>query len=236
MNALRVSLVVLVVSGAIAGCTGKSERRLTGPARDSMADRSTVAEARWLSGDEEVRTAAARAAKSPLVERAAADVVAGQHAGFLPSGVVAAVGTMTDGSSVRLTILPYQYAADSTHAAYVALIEVNATVQAQTFELIRHRKPDLLERGFERVNSGENGLWIREGFTYVPTSNGIVRRSPERVNWQRFGACFVPLADRLLGEAEAACGEMGNFPGCRIIGAGVALASAAIFCAFLAAK
>jgi len=237
MKVLHASLIVLVVAGTVAGCTTrKGTQRITGPAVPIEPALSDVADARLLSQPEEVQAAAARAARSPLVQRAALDIVSGTHAAFLPSGVLGAIGLMKDGSHVRITLLPFQDGADSTHACYVVLLEVNASVQAQTFELIRHREPDLIARGYERVNGGAHGLWLRDGFTYVPTSTGIAKRSPERINWARFSACFVPLADQLISEVNGTCSSMGSFPACRVIGTTAAIVGAAIYCGFMASK
>jgi hypothetical protein len=239
MYQFRVSLIVLAAAIGIVGCTNRTEHRLTAPGKTPADDSSgsitsDIAEARWITGDDDVRSAAQRAGKSPLVQRAAADVSAGMRVAFMPSGVVAAVGRMKDGRSVRVTILPYQYANDSTRAAYVAMLEVNADIEVQTFELLRHREAGLPARGFAPVNSGANGIWIREGSAYVPTSEGIAKRSAERFNWARFGTCMIPTADLFLNQAHETCHEMGSFPGCVAFGSGIAMLGAIIYCALVA--
>src|SRR6267142_4324900 len=100
--------------------------------------------------------------------------------------------------------------------------------------MIRNERPGPDEADFERVNSGEHGLWMRSGPTYVQTVAGVTRRAPEKFNFQKFAWCFMPLADRSLGAVHDVCDKMGNFPGCITYGSGIALAAAAIYCAYVA--
>jgi hypothetical protein len=62
----------------------------------------------------------------------------------------------------------------------------------------------------------------------------VARRAPEKFNFQKFAWCFMPLADRALGAAHDVCDKMGNFPGCITYGSGIAMAAAAIYCAWAA--
>ncbi len=148
-------------------------------------------------------------------------------------GVVGAAGVSKGGDQVRITLLPYQYSDDMHRAVYFALIEVNGVARVESFELMRNERPDPASTDFERVNDGEHGLWIRSGPTYVQAATGIVRRAPERFNWAKFGTCFIPLADRLLGQVGEACHSMGDFPGCVSVGSGAALLGAALYCAYV---
>jgi hypothetical protein len=195
---------------------------------------SDIKDARWITGDEELREATARAAKSPIMQRAVLDGASDPRLGFLRSGVVGAVGTAQDGTRIRFTLLPYQYNDDGNHAVYFALVEVGGASHVESFELIRNRRPGPEEPGFEGVNSGEHGLWMRPGPTYVQSSAGIVRRAPEKFNFAKFGACFIPLADRMLGAVRDGCHSMGDFPGCVTIGSTAVIAGAAIYCAYMA--
>ena len=153
---------------------------------------------------------------------------------LLRSGVIAAVGTTNGGDQVRVTLLPYQYADDQNQARYFALYEVNGQARVESFDLIRNRRPGPGEEGFIRVNSGEHGLWMRARWTYTQATTGLANRAPERFNFVKFGACFVATAERALGAVRGGCSSMGDFPGCVAVGSTVALAGAAVYCAWMA--
>ena len=216
------------------GCTKQGSRRVTDPAPRPDPGLTEFKDARWVTAPDELREEEARAARSPLMARAVQDQASDPRLSLLRSGMIGAAGTAKDGSQVRITLLPYQYSDDLNRAVYFALIEVNGVAHVESFELIRNEKPGPTETDFERVNSGEHGLWIRSGPTYIQAANGIARRGPERFNWAKFGTCFVPTADRLLGEVHEACNSMGNFPGCVTGGSGAALLGAALYCAAVA--
>jgi hypothetical protein len=228
MKSLRMVLAVLVLMLAWSGCTKQDSHRVTDPV--PRPNSPEIKEGRWITAGEETRDATARAAKSPLMVRAVQENGADPRLGFVRESVVGAIGTASDGSAVRFTILPYQFNDDLDHATYFALVEAKGTSHVETFELIRNRRPT--EEGFERVNSGEHGVWMRSGPTYTTSPSGIVRRAPERFNFAKFGACFVPLADRLLGAVHETCHSMGDFPGCTTFGSAGAIAGAALYCAW----
>ena len=236
MKRLEILLIVSTLAAGLSGCTKQGAHRVTDPAPAPQPSLSDVSEAHWITGDGEIREAAARAVKSPLMERALADGAADPRLGLLRTGIVGAMGTMVDGRRVRITILPYQYRDDQAHALYFVLLEANAMAQVQTFQLVRRRDPSLLEAGFQPINSGQNSLWIKEGAVYTSSPAGIVVRAPERFNWARFGVCFIPLADMLLRHVDDACNSMGNFPGCVTVGSGAAILGAALYCAIQAFK
>ena len=229
MQRLTKSLVVSALAIAAFGCTKQGAQRVTDPSPGARP--GIVKEARWITSQDEIRDATARASKSPLMLRAVQDGASDPGLALLRGGVVGAIGTMQDGTPVRFTVLPYQYSDDLNHAAYFALVEVNGVPRVESFELIRNRRPSLSESGFERVNSGEHGLWMKQGPTYVQSKTGIVLRAPERFNLAKFGLCFIPLADHLLGEVNEGCHSMGDFPGCVSIGSTAAILGAAIYCA-----
>lgn len=227
-----VALASLAASGlVIPGCTKDRARKVAGPTTLSVED---FKDARLITGDSELREAAARASRSPLVARAALDQVADPRLSLLPSGVVAAVGTAPDGSVVRMTLLPYQFNDDPDRARYLVLLESGGNTRVESFEMFRNRKPTASESDFERVNGGDHGLWLRSGPVYVQTQSGIARMAPERFNWTKFAWCFMPVADKLIGAVEEGCNSMGSFPGCVSVGSTAAIAGAAIYCAFVA--
>ena len=234
MKGFRIFLAVLVLASVAPGCTKQGSQRVTDPVPRAEPGLSEMKEARWITGAEEIREVAARAAKSPIMLRAIQDGASDPRLGLLRNGIVAAVGMAQDGSAVRFTVLPYQYNDDTNHAVYFALLERNGSSRVESFELIRNRRPGPLEQGFEPVNSGEHGLWMRSGPTYVQSATGVVRRAPERFNFAKFGTCFIPLADRMLGLVNESCHSMGDFPGCTSIGSSVAIAGAALYCAYVA--
>ena len=226
-----VALVSLAASGLVVpGCTKDRARHVAGPTTLTVDD---FKDARLITGEAELREAATRASRSPLVARAALDQVADPRLSLLPSGVLGAVGTAPDGSVVRMTLLPYQFSDDPNRARYLVLLESGGKTKVESFEMFRNRKPTASESDFERVNGGDHGLWLRSGPVYVQTPSGIARMAPEKFNWTKFAWCFMPLADRLVGAVEEGCGSMGNFPGCVSVGAAAAIAGAAIYCAFV---
>lgn len=234
MKSLRILPTVAAVSLAaalvISGCGEQRAKRVAAPTTLSVED---FKDAHWLTSPEELRQATAGAAKSPLMARAVLDQASDPRLSLLASGVISALGTAPDGSVVRMTLLPYQYSDDPDHAMYFALLESRGKTRVESFEMFRNRKPTPSESGFERVNGGDHGIWLRNGPVYVQTQSGVARMAPEKFNWQKFAWCFMPLADKLVGAVEDGCGSMGNFPGCVSVGSGMALAGAAIYCAFV---
>jgi hypothetical protein len=235
----RFTLFLVVPALAIAalvvtpGCSKQGVQRVAAPAQGP--DPSIEFESsRWITAESELRAAAARAAKSPVMTQAVQEQASDPRLSLLQSGIMGAAGVMKNGSQVQVTLLPYQYLDDANHAVYFVMIEVNGEAHVQSFELMRHEKPAASETGFERVNDGDRGLWLREGAMYVPAQNGVVRRAPEKFNFARFGACFIPLADRLVGGVEEGCHSMGDFPGCVAVGTSAAVLGAALYCGFAA--
>jgi hypothetical protein len=225
--AVAVAIAALVISG----CGKERARRITAPTTTLRVE--DFKDARWITSPEELRQATAGAAKSPLMARAVLDQASDPRLSLLAGGVISALGTAPDGSVVRMTLLPYQYSDDPDHAMYFALLDSGGKTRVESFEMFRNRKPTPSEAEFERVNGGDHGLWLRNGPVYVQTPSGIARMAPEKFNWQKFAWCFMPLADKLIGAVEDGCGSMGNFPGCVSMGSGMALAGAAIYCAFV---
>ena len=238
MKRFRILLAAVALASLTAfalvmpGCTRQGSRRVTDPGSRPDAGLAEFSNARWITAPDEVREETARAARSPLVARAVLEQASDPRLALLRSGVMGAAGVAKDGSQVRITLLPYQYSDNQNRAVYLALIEVNGVPHVDSFELIRNGRPGPNETDFERVNSGEHGLWIRGGPTYTQASTGVVRRGPERFNFAKFGACFIPLADRLLGEVHEGCHSMGDFPGCVSIGSSAAILGAALYCAY----
>ena len=216
------------------GCSKQGAKRIAAPAPRPDPGVTEFRDARWITAPEELREAMAGAGQSPLVTRAVQDEASDPRFALLTSGVIGATGTSQAGTQVRITLLPYQDGEDSNHAFYFALIEVNGVGHVESFELMRNEKPGPEESGYVRVNDGEHGVWLRGRPTYVQALSGVIRRAPERFNYQKFAWCFVPTADLALGAVNDACDKMGNFPGCVTWGSGLALAGAAAYCAYVA--
>jgi len=216
------------------GCSKQGVQRVAALATGPDPSLIEFQSSRWITAESELRAATARAAKSPVMTQAVLEQASDPRLSLLQSGIMGAAGVMKNGSQVQVTLLPYQYLDDANHAVYFVMIEVNGEAHVQSFELMRNEKPGASETGFERVNDGDRGLWLREGPTYLPAQNGVVRRAPEKFNWARFATCFVPLADRLVGGVEEGCHSMGDFPGCVAIGTGAALLGAGLYCGFAA--
>jgi hypothetical protein len=171
-----------------------------------------------------------------MMQRAVQEGASDPRLALHRSGIVGAIGTARDESRVRFTLLPYQYSDDANHAVYFVLVEGSGSAHVESFELIRNRRPGPGEDGFEQVNSGAHGLWMRPGPTYIASATGAVHRAPERFNFAKFGTCFLPLADRLLGAVREGCRSMGDFPGCVTIGSTAVIAGAGIYCAYVASR
>jgi len=214
---------------AVMGCGRERAKHLTAPRTLSIED---FKDARWVTDPDELSRMATGAAKSPLMARAVLDETSDVRLALHPNGIIGAVGTAPDGSAVRMTLLPYQYSDDSDRAMYFALLESGGKTRVESFEMLRNRKPASSESGFLAVNGARHGLWMRSGPLYEETPRGIVRMAPERVQWGRFAACFIPMVDSMLGYMTSRCEEMGDFPHCHIIGVAVAIAMSAIYCAW----
>jgi hypothetical protein len=234
MKVFKICLAVFLLAAASSGCTKQGSQRVTDPTPIPRPGMPQIREGRWITVESEIREVAARAAKSPLMERAIAEGVDDPRLSLLRSGIVGAVGTGEDGTTVRFTVLPYQYSDDITHARYFALVERGGASRVESFELIRNRHPHPDEVGFEQVNGGEHGLWMKIGPSYAQSAAGVVHRSPEKFNVAKFGTCFIMASDRGLGMVRDACHSMGDFPGCVTVGSGAVLAGAALGCAWVA--
>jgi len=237
MNGFRITLTAvtlcsLTVALTVSGCSKEGARRVAGPARPPGPVPMEFRDARWITAEDELREVTARAGKSPLMAQAVSDLASDPRLSLLKSGIVSAVGTAPDGRVVRFTIFPYQYGNDVNRAVYFVLLERAGETRVESFDLLRNRKPGPGEQGFTPVNRGEHGLWMRSGGTYVQAQDGSVQRAPERFNWAKFAACFIPLADSVLGAVDSGCNSMGNFPGCRAVGSSAGLLGAALYCAF----
>jgi hypothetical protein len=228
--ALAIAALVLVTPG----CSKQGVQRVAAPAPGPDPSLTEFESSRWVTAESELGAATARAAKSPVMTQAVLDQASDPRLSLFKSGVMGAAGITKNGEQVQITLFPYQYLDDASHAVYFAMIEVNGVAHVESFELMRNEKPSAGETGFERVNNGDRGLWIREGPTYLQAQSGVVHRAPEKFNWARFGTCFVPLADRLVGAVEDGCHSMGDFPGCVAVGTGAALVGAAVYCGFAA--
>jgi hypothetical protein len=228
--ALAIAALVVVTPG----CSKQGVQRVAAPTPGPDPSLTEFQNARWVTGESELSAATARAAKSPLMAQAVLDQASDPRLSLLKSGVIGASGITKGGDQVQITLFPYQYLDDANHAVYFAMIEVNGVAHVESFELMRNEKPSAAETGFERVNNGDRGLWLREGPTYLQAQSGVVRRAPEKFNWARFASCFIPLADRMVGAVEDGCHSMGDFPGCVAIGTGAALLGAGLYCGFAA--
>ncbi|HZI89362.1 MAG TPA: hypothetical protein VFD83_02805 [Candidatus Polarisedimenticolia bacterium] len=234
MKRFKVLLAVVVLAAPAAlvmsGCSKEPAKRVLAPRTIRLQE---VRDARFIEEDAERRDVTERAARSPLVARAIGDQIHDSRLAFVPSGVVAAVGTADDGSAVRFTVLPYQYTDDVNHALYFALLEWKGQSKVETFEMLRNRKPDA-NSGFQPLNDARHGLWLRQGPDYVLAQTGVERRAPERFNVNRFSTCFMAMCDVLLSQVSRVCDGFGDFPHCVTIGSAGAFAVAAVACAIYA--
>jgi len=228
------ALAITALAVVTPGCSKQGVQRVAAPMPAPDPNLREFESARWVTAESELRAAAARAAKSPVMAQAVRDQASDPRLSLFKSGVIAASGITKNGDQVQITLFPYQYLDDANRAVYFAMIEVNGVPHVESFELMRNEKPAAAETGFERVNDGDRGLWLREGPTYLQAQTGVVHRAPEKFNWTRFATCFIPLADRMVGAVEDGCHSMGDFPGCVAVGTGAALLGAGLYCGFAA--
>lgn len=226
MKVLRCIAVVLPIVMVAAGCGRKESTRVVAPPPSSLE--VEIVEAHWVTGAA-LQDAIELAAASPLVRQA----IAVSHPRLSPvhGYAVRAVGTVSGGSQVGATILPYMVDNDSTHAVFFSLLERDGKQQAESGELILGREPTALETGFTPVRIGDRIGWIKEGNAYVAGADGLPHLSPQKFRLNKFITCLVGGASAAC-EAGAAVGR-GVAPGvpyAGAVGCGVGVAALAAGC------
>jgi hypothetical protein len=223
----RIAIVLPLVVLAL-GCERKGGR-VAGPEPPRSPE---VTEARWVWGDE-LGTAIQMAVASPLVSRAIEEAPNPRVTARWDLAV-RSVSTMSDGSRVIVTMLPYIVDQDPTHALFISYLEAGGRQLAEPSELILGREPTVLETGFRPVSIGDRIGWLKTGFQYKATASGIIRLSPEKRDWVKFADCFFDRAPQYCSAgAQIASAVAPAAPYASAVGCGVGVAAAAGACGWL---
>lgn len=227
MKHIRCIAIVLPIAFAVLGCGRSGSTRVVDP---SPEPRPKVVEAHWITDEDALESAVRQAAASPLVRHA---IAASPSPRLTPLHrlAVRAVGTVSDGSRVGVTILPYMVDDDSTHATFVSLIDGGGIQVADVGELIAGRQPTALETGFHAVDLGGRIGWVKGVSAYSAAADGALH-SIERRNWAKFAECLIEGAPTACASgADIADSIAPGVPRARAIGCGVGVAVLATTCA-----
>ena len=229
MKVLRCFAIVLLLVLAAAGCGRKESARVVAP--PPPGPEIQVVEAHWVFERSALHGAIELAASSPLVRRA---IVESPSPRLTPvyGYAVRAEGTVSGGSQIGATILPYIVDGDSTHAVFISLLERDGKQQAEAGELILGREPTSLETGFTPMRIGDRIGWFKGGNSYVAGADGLPRLSQQKFKWMKFVQCLIGGA----GGACSAGSEVGRgvapgVPYAGAVGCAVGVALLAVGCA-----
>ncbi len=230
MKLVRCFAIIPLLVLAVTGCERSRSTRVVDPPPEQQP---AVVEAHWVTEKEGLASAVRLAAASPLVRRA---FITSPHPRLTPMHRVAvrAVATLDDGSGVGVTILPYMVDEDSTHAAFISLIDSKGTQVAEFAELIFGREPTSLETGFHSVLIENQIAWVKSGDSFLATvaADGSFLLSPERRNWVKFAQCFFERAPAACSAGADIAGTVApNVPYARAVGCAAGTAIAAGACA-----
>ncbi len=222
----------LAVASALAltagGCSRSGERRVAAPS--PPADPLRVVEAHWVQGAALAR-AVSFASGSPLVARALSEA-SDPRLRFAPEYAILAAGATANGLRCAVTLLPYGHSDDPSYATFVALMERDAAVTAQSFDLIVGREPTALEPGFgaTELADGRRG-WIREHDAAAAGPGGLPGLAPQRFSFVRWGTCFFALAPGWCDAGAKIAHEIApSVPWATAAGCGAGMAAAAVAC------
>ena len=240
MKIVRLAAATILLGLLALGCAREERSRIAAPGPATATKPGTrVLEARWSEGTELAR-AVSMASSNPLVQRA-----------FLESGdprlhlepryAIQATGVTSEGSRVRVTLLPYAREDDPRFAMLTTLIERDGRTLAQVADLIVGREPTSLEPGFEPVATGDGIVWVRGGAEYLVDdedtgaagaaagAGGAAER--RRFNKEAFLRCWGSQAPTLCAAGVQTCSAIApQFPYCQALGCGAGMAVAAIYC------
>ena len=172
-----------------------------------------------------------QAAASPLVQSALSDA---PSAGLSPcfQYAVRVAATASDGSSFWVTMLPYVFGSDSTHALIVSVIEGMGGRLAEPAEVILGRDPFPHETGFLPYAWGAGTIWVKSGEAWAVKS-AAANQAPERRRWLKFFDCLTTRVPTGCAAGAAVGATIGGptAPYAAAIGCGVGAALGAAACA-----
>lgn len=222
----RGAAAVLPLLLLASACSRSEEKRVAAPTPPAE---TRVREMHWIWEQEAVSAAATTAGASPLVQRAlASSPILGLR--FERSFVVHATGETSDGSPLRLTILPYSVQGDPTKAAFVSMAEGYGRVAAEYGEMIVGRDPRPDEPGFHPVVWGNRLVWIRSGEAFEPgTSSG--QPAPMKRSWTKLFDCVAERMPTGCAAGSAIAEEVApGYPHAAAVGCGIGAALGAGSC------
>jgi hypothetical protein len=240
MKFVRSFLVLLPIALVVVGC----ERRSTGDVADRPAgpvgvEELAIVDSRWITDRTAIEAEVARASGHPLIQRTIAESPHPRLTRYFEYSI-RLEGSVSDGSSIGATVLPYMVDQDPTHAVFATLLERDGTQISEYSELIVGREPTSLETGFRQINLGGQLGWIKSSGGYLAAgalgAGGAGRDgwadSPARRQWTRFIECWLSGAGQGCS-VGAAIGRMiaPGFPYSAAIGCGVGVLAVGGGCA-----
>ncbi|HEX7077891.1 MAG TPA: hypothetical protein VF363_05685 [Candidatus Eisenbacteria bacterium] len=217
--------LLLPVALAASGCAEKKEGRVVAPTRP-VAGPPAAAEAHWVWDRAALSAAVSRASSSPLVERTLAE---SPTSGLDPAfqNAIHLEGSLDNGQSVSLTLLPYVVGGDSTHAAFVSVARSGDLELAEFAEMIVGRDPSPFETGFHPALWGTTPVWVKTGDAYSVDAAGHL--APLRRSLTKLFECLVQEMPSGCMAGGIVGGAVGG-PGGAAIGCGVGAAMGAAAC------
>jgi len=230
MKTVRTWITLLLpLALALGGCAERKQSSIVAP-DPPVGDAPAVAGAHWIWDRAALGAAVAQAAASPLAERALSESPA---TGLDPAFqyAISLVATLEDGREISLTLLPYVFGRDSTHAAFISVAKSADVELAEYAELILGRAPNDQEPGFEPVAWGGTTAWVKTGVAY----SAVAAPGHPAAMIRKWTKLFDCLAQRMPGGciAGGAIGGAVSGPGApagAAIGCGIGAAAGAAAC------
>ena len=238
MKLARSCAVLLPIALTVLGCERRDTGRVVDPPPSGTSELSVV-DSRWVTDRAVLEAEVARASGNPLVQRAISESPHPRLTHYFAYSV-RLEGTVSDGSRIGATILPYMVDQDPTHAVFATLLERDGGQGSQVSEyseLIVGRVPTALETGFREIYLDGRIAWIKTSGGYLAEGAfgdgvGAAANSPARRQWTRFMECWLDRA----GQGCAVGAEIGRmvapmFPHAASIGCGVGVLAVGGACA-----
>jgi len=230
MSRVRLSLVVVLPLAILAsGCSKREADRVAAPKPDGPIP-PAVAEAHWVWDRDALHAAVNQAAASPLVQSALSDAPTTGLSPCFQYAVRVAAWT-SDGTPFWVTMLPYVFGSDSTHALIVSVIEGMGSRLAEPAEVILGRDPFPHETGFLPYAWGAGTIWVKSGEAWAVKS--AAAQAPQRRRWLKFFDCLTTRMPAGCAAGAAIGATIGGpaAPHAAAIGCGVGAAAGAAACA-----
>ena len=233
MKLARSCAVLLPIALTVLGCERRDTGRVVSPPPEPTISELSIVDSRWVTDREALEAEVARASGNPLVQRAISESPHPRLTRYFAYSV-RLEGTVSDGSSIGATVLPYMVDQDPTHAVFATLLERDGTQVSEYSELILGREPTALETGFRQVNLGGRIAWIKTTGGYL-AAGGLgagVNPSPQRRSWTRFMECWLDRAGAGCSTGAAIGRTIApTFPYSAAIGCGVGVLAVGGACA-----